>query len=185
MRRSPGALAAVIVGLLAAGAWLRAEVPAATEYQVKAAFLYNFARYVEWPAEAFPPTGQPFVVTVLGEDPFGPALDSVLKGRTIRDRSLSVRRAARLEDVEKSHILFIAGSEGEALARILRRLDAAPTLTIGESPHFAERGGMVRFRKDRDRVGFEINLTSTEKARLRVSSQLLKLARIVGPGGTS
>lgn len=170
---------------LLAGGWLRADVPGATEYQVKAAFLYNFARYVEWPAEAFPPSGQPFVVTVLGEDPFGPALDAVLKGRTIRDRNLSVRRAARLEDVGTSHILFIAGSEDEALARILRRLDAAPTLTIGESPHFAEQGGMVRFRKDRDRVGFEINVASTEKAGLRVSSQLLKLARIVGPRGKS
>jgi hypothetical protein len=183
MRHNPGALAAANGGLLAPGTRQRADVPAATEYQVKAAFLLNFARYVEWPAEAFPQSGQPFVVTVLGEDPFGTALDSVLMGRTIRDRSLSVRRAARLEDVGMSHILFIAGSEDEGLARILRRLDAAPTLTIGESPRFAEQGGMVRFRTDRDRVGFEINLASTEKARLRVSSQLLKLARIVGPGG--
>lgn len=184
MRQRASWLLAMVVGMHPWGeARVRAEPPVAGEYQVKAAFLFNFARYVEWPPEAFPATGEPFVVTVLGEDPFGEALDAALKGRTIRDRRLAVRRVARMEDVGQSQILFIAESEGEELPRILRRLDAAPTLTIGETPHFAEQGGMIRFRKERDRVGFEINLASTERARLKISSQLLKLARIVNPGG--
>jgi hypothetical protein len=175
---------ALIAGAgLAAAVVVRAEPRAATEYEVKAAFLYNFARYVEWPAEGFPAEGDPFVVTVLGEDPFGETLDAILKDRTIQKRRLHVRRVARVEDVGKSQIVFIGRAAAEDLPRILLRLDAAPMLTVGETAQFAERGGMISFRRERDRIGFEINVASTERARLKVSSQLLKLARIVGQAG--
>ena len=161
----------------------RAQPSVAGEYEVKAAFLYNFARYVDWPADHFPAAGGPFVVTVLGEDPFGEALDATLRGRTIRERPLVVRRVARVDDIGDSQILFIGSSETDDLPRILHKLADAPILTVGETARFAERGGMISFRKERDRVGFDINLASAERARLKVSSQLLKLARIVGPGG--
>jgi hypothetical protein len=180
--RVPLAAAAL---LLAALGPPPARPAAPSEYEVKAAFLYNFALYVEWPPDGFPPSGQAFVVTVLGPDPFGEALDTILHGKTIRDRRLEVRRVGRAEDVGRSQILFIGEADSEDLGRILRRLEAAPILTVGETAHFAERGGMISFRKEKDRVGFEINLGSAERARLRISSQLLKLARIVGPGGRS
>ena len=160
-----------------------AQAKTASEYEIKAAFLYNFARYVEWPSGRLPAPGEAFVVTVLGEDPFGPALDATIRDRTIHDRRLLVRRVARIEDVGDSQILFISRSEADDLPRILRRLEAAPILTVGETAQFAERGGMIRFRRDGERIGFDINVASTERAGLRVSSQLLKLARIVGPGG--
>jgi hypothetical protein len=161
---------------------LRAQSKAAGEYEVKAAFLYNFARYVEWPPAKLPAAGEAFVVTVLGEDPFGGALDAAIRDRTIQDRPLAVRRVARIEDVGPSQILFISRSEADDLPRILQRLAAAPILTVGESAQFAERGGMIRFRREGERIGFDINVGSTERAGLRVSSQLLKLARIIGAG---
>jgi hypothetical protein len=176
------ALAAALVALPARRA--RAAATVAGEYEVKAAFLYNFARYVEWPPGAVP-AGQPFVIAVLGHDPFGPALDAVLRGRTIRDRPLAVRRLARLDEMETAQVLFIARSEGDEVARILRRLEGQPVLTVGEEPDFAQQGGVVRFRVDQDRVGFEINIDSAERAGLKMSSQLLKLARIVRSPGRS
>jgi hypothetical protein len=179
MWRAPRVLAVVLA--VAAGGPLRAQPRAAGEYEIKAAFLYNFARYVEWPPGKLPAAGEDFVVTVLGEDPFGEALDAI-RDRTIHDRKLAVRRVARVEDVGESQILFISRSEADDLPRILQRLEAAPILTVGETAQFAERGGMIRFRREGERIGFDINVTSTERAGLRVSSQLLKLARIVGPG---
>jgi hypothetical protein len=160
-----------------------AQAPPPGEHQVKAAFLYHFARYVEWPPEAFPGQGEAFVITVLGADPFGAALDGVVRGKSVRERRLLVRRVARPEDVGDSQILFIGEMEEEELARVLRRLEATPVLTVGDVDRFAERGGIINFRRERDRVGFDINLTSAERAGLKISSQLLKLARIVSAGG--
>jgi len=185
MRRLPHLVAILAAAVLTPEAPLRAQSKAAGEYDIKAAFLYNFARYVEWPAGRLPPAGEAFVFTVLGEDPFGEALDAMIRGRTIHDRPLTVRRVARIEDVGDSQILFISRSEVEDLPRILQRLEAAPILTVGETPQFAERGGMIRFRRDGERIAFDINVASAERAGLRVSSQLLKLARIVGAGGRS
>ena len=159
---------------------LPVQAKPATEYEIKAAFLYNFARYVEWPPDRLPPMGEAFVFTVLGEDPFGDLLDAIIRDRTLHDRPLTVRRVTRVEDVGESQILFISRSEADALPQILERLATAPILTVGESPQFAERGGMIRFRREGERIGFDINVVSTERAGLRVSSQLLKLARIVG-----
>lgn len=183
MARPPHLLVLLVAAALTAEAPLRAQSSKSMgEYEIKAAFLYNFARYVEWPAGSLPGGSDAFVVTVLGEDPFGDALDAILRDRTIHDRRLTVRRVARVEDVGESQILFISRSESEDLPRILQRLETAPILTVGETALFAERGGMIGFRRDGERIGFDINVSSTERAGLRVSSQLLKLARIVGAG---
>ena len=151
---------------------------ASTEYQVKAAFLYNFAKFVEWPPEAFP-DGRPFVIGILGQDSFGSALDEAVSGKTIRERKISVRRFSRLDEAADAHILFISDSEGEALPRILKRLGSAPVLTVSDLPRFAEQGGMVQLIMEQSRVRFAINVASVERAGLKPSSQLLKLARIV------
>ncbi len=182
MRRLRRLVAILAAAALTPEAPLRAQSKTVGEYEIKAAFLYNFARYVDWPRENLPAPGEAFVLTVLGEDPFGDALDKMIRDRTIHDRPLAVRRVARVEDVGNTQILFIARSEADDLPRILQRLEAAPILTVGETPQFAERGGMIRFRREGERIGFDINLSSSERARLRISSQLLKLARIVGAG---
>jgi uncharacterized protein DUF4154 len=158
-----------------------AGAAAPTEYEVKAAFLYNFARFVEWPRDA--PGGEgAFVVTVLGRDPFGSVLDDTLRGKTIDGKRVVVRRALRSEDVGHSHILFISDSEKDRLPDILKSLDAAPVLTVGDMSQFAERGGVIRFKVDQDRIRLEINVAAAQRSRLKISSQLLKLARIVDSG---
>ncbi len=152
----------------------------ASEYQVKAAFIYNFAKFVEWPPDAVRTAEGGFVITILGEDPFGAILDDTLRGRTINAQRIIIRRAARAEDVRDSRIVFISDSERENLPRILKRLAGAAILTVGEMDHFAERGGIICFKTDdKDRIRLEINAAMAEQARLRISSELLKLARIV------
>jgi hypothetical protein len=151
------------------------------EYQVKAAFLYNFAKYVQWPPDAPAAGTRTFAITIVGQDPFGPSLEETLQGKTIGGQKIVIRRAATAAEMEASHIVFISGSEKGQMPDILRRLEGAATLTVAETDHFAERGGIIRFRMDGDRVRLDINPTAAERARLKISSELLKLARIVGP----
>jgi uncharacterized protein DUF4154 len=162
-----------------------AEPRLALEYQVKAGFLYNFVKFVDWPASAFPPTGDAVIIGVIGEDPFGEILDQVLQGKTCcHDRKLVVRRLQRLEHVTECHVLFISASEEARLPEILRLLDGAGVLTVGDIEGFAERGGMIGFHRESNKLRFEINADAASRAGLTISSQLLKLAtRVIGKQG--
>ena len=162
-----------------AGAQSDASVPAAspTEYEVKAAFLYNFARFVEWPAEAL--RAEPFVITILGRDPFGSVLDETVSGKTVAGRPIQVRRATRVEEVHDAHIVFVSASEGANMSAILKALEKPGLLTVGEVDGFAERGGAINFTMHSRRVRFEINPVRAEQAHLKMSSHLLKLATLV------
>lgn len=162
-------------------AGLRSAHPAPpTEYEVKAAFLYNFARFVEWPPAAMGAPDQPFVVAVLGDDPFGATLDRTLSGKTLEARPIVVRRVASLEEAARVNILFVATSERPQVSHVLRTLSGTHVLTVGEMSGFAEKGGMIGFRTERQRVRFDINVGQASRAGFKISSQLLKLARIVG-----
>ena len=154
---------------------------AAGEYQVKAAFLYNFAKYVQWPADAPTARTGTFVITILGNDPFGPSLEEMLGGKQIERLKVVVRRAGTPEELGTSQIVFISESERGQVPQILKRLDGTPTLTVAEMDRFAERGGVIRLRMDGERVRLDINPGAATRARLKISSELLKLARIVGP----
>jgi hypothetical protein len=175
--RGLAALSAVC--LLATGA-RAADEARPSEYDVKAAFLFHFARLTEWPRSTLPER-QPFVVAVLGHDPFGPALDRVLEKQSAHGRPLEIHRANSLEELPATaHIVFIGASERED-ARILRHFRGRHVLTVGERAGFCEAGGIVNFLVTAEgRVRFEINLRAAEASGLRVSSQVLKLARIVG-----
>lgn len=154
--------------------------PAPTEYQVKAAFLYNFVKFVEWPAAALP-QNSPVRLCVLGQDPFGSDLESTVAGRVLNGRPLLIRRSERLEDLGACHVLFISSSERAGLATVLAALKEASVLTVGETDGFATQGGMIRLTLEENKVRFEINVQAAERARLRISSQLLRLAkRLVG-----
>jgi len=153
------------------------DVRAALEYQVKAAFLYNFAKFVEWPAEALSPTTDVVVIGVFGEDPFGAILEQTLEGKTCcHDRRLVARRFRRGKDATSAQILFIGASEDGRLADILANLDGASVLTVSDIDHFTDRGGMIGFRREANKVRFEINADAAAHAGLTISSQLLKLA---------
>jgi hypothetical protein len=152
---------------------------AQAEYRVKAAFLYNFARFVQWPSGS-QAAGDAFVITILGQDPFGPVLEETLLGKTVDQRSVVVRRVTHLEDLGPSHIVFISDSERGRLPEIIAQIGTRAMLTVGETSHFAERGGVIRFKVDRERIRLEINLASAERSGLKISSQLLKIAHLVG-----
>jgi uncharacterized protein DUF4154 len=173
------ALAVLTAVLSWPGPEARGETAAApTEYQVKAAFLYSFAKFVQWPDDAFSKPEEPFVVGVLGDDPFGSVLDDTLAGKTVLNRPVVIKRFGKVEDV-RAQILFVGSSERRDLPRVLKSLRGRAILSAGETEDFAENGGIVGFKTKDRRVRFEINLSRAEEARLRISSQLLKLATIV------
>jgi len=156
---------------------------ARSDYRIKAAYLYYFTTFVDWPSETFSKSGDALVIGVLGEDPFGAILDETLRGKTVKDRPLLVKRFASIKEARDSHILFISSSEQDRLASILKVLEGTTVLTVGEIDHFASRGGEIGFRVEDKKVRFDINVTAVERARLKVSAQLMKLGRIVeGPG---
>ncbi len=150
-----------------------------SEYEVKAAFLYNFALYVRWPEEAFERPDAPLVFAVLGDDPFGQVLDETVADKRAQERTIVIRRFAKLRDVGHCHVLFVPRTEVTDLPRLLELLGAKPVLLVGEEQNFAVRGGAVNFFLEQKRVRFEINPDAARPRELRISSKLLKLAHIV------
>lgn len=164
---------------------LRAQAPAASEYQVKAAFLYNFARFVEWPGDALPGPTASIVLCVYGEDPFGPALDEMVKGKSINNRDLAIHRAKNTQELKQCQVVFIDGAESKRLPEILGALQGSSVLLVGESGGFAEQGGQIQFLLEDNKVRFSINVDAVERAHLKISSKLLALAKIVHDGNHS
>lgn len=168
-------------------AWIAASLypplgwPAAapTEYQLKAAFLLNFAKFVDWPAQSFKTGQSPINLCVMGDDPFKADLDEMVKGQNIGDRSLSVRRISQPQPGDNCHILFVGLSERDRFERILSALKNHPCLTVGEEYEFAQAGGMINLLIEDKKIRFEVSLDVAEKAGLKISSRLLKLAKIV------
>ncbi len=154
------------------------DYPKPTEYEVKAAYIYNFAKFVRWPQNAFSDGSDKIHVCVLGDDPFGSSL-STIEGKTAVDRKIGVRRIASLQNARGCEIIFISGSEAERVRQIMKTLDSLPVLTVGDTEGFAEQGIMINFYMEKNTVRFEINLKAATRAGLRLSSSLLRIARIV------
>lgn len=173
--------AVILLALLQAG--LMAQNVRAREYQLKAVFLFNFAQFVEWPADAFPNPETPVVIGILGSAPLGDLLDQTTRGEQLQGRSFQVRRYASVDEIQTCHILFIDGADGARLDETLARLKTRSILTVGDHDSFVKRGGMVRFVTDRNRVRLQINPAAAQAARLTISSKLLRLAEIAPPQG--
>src|SRR2546428_12039792 len=122
-----------------------AESPAPTMHQVEAAFLFNFAKFVTWPDDAFERSGSALIIGVLGEDPFGAVLEETVRDKTVMGKKLAVKRFVRIQDAVKSHILFLSSSEESQLPQILKVLEKTTVLTVSDMEEFAERGGRVPF----------------------------------------
>lgn len=153
---------------------------AESEYDVKAAYLFKFTKFVEWPSSAFPGPQAPFVIGIVGRDPFG-GLDQILKGKRTGDRDFEVRSvgandAAALRNCQ---MIFVTSAEEHRLADILNSVQGRPVLVVGESEGFANAGGMLGFNLQQSRLGVEVNSGAARQARLKISSQLLNIARIV------
>lgn len=152
--------------------------PLSLEYGVKAAFLYQFSKFVEWPANAFDSTPNTIYIGVVDGGPMASALQAI-EGKEAKGRRVVVKRFKRLEDLEFCHILFISSGMEGRLAEILDQLKGASTLTVSDIDGFARRGGMINLITVEDKVQFEINVDAAERAKLQISSHLLRLARIV------
>lgn len=149
------------------------------EYEVKAAFIYNFAKFIDWPPETKNGEREPFIVGIYGNDPFDGTMDQMLQNKTIADRKIVIQRFNHVSEINFCHILFIGVSERSQLAQVIEKLKGKSILTIGDMESFARRGGMINFFMEGNKIRFEINKEAAERAGLRVSSQLLKLAKIV------
>jgi hypothetical protein len=149
------------------------------EYQVKAAYLYNFAKFVEWPAQSFPSSASPIVICILGEDPFAGSLQEAVRGKTASGRTLVVRPAADLPAAKACQILFVGFAEWRRSRLTLGSLAGNGVLTVGESPNFSASGGIINFKLDAGRVRFQINVAAARQAPVQISSKLLSLADIV------
>jgi hypothetical protein len=175
-------LRASLCGTLALMALLRgacgAEAP--TEYQVKAVFVYNFSRFVEWPPQGFTAPTAPFIIGILGNDPFGLRLDEAVHGEQIDQHPLLVRRFRSIGEIGDCQILYIDRSESSQLQQILAALDHRSTLTVSELDGSSERGVMIQFTTDNNRIRLRINVDSARAAGLTISSKLLRPAEIVG-----
>ena len=151
----------------------------ANEYEVKAAFLYKFASFVEWPPES---ANTPLCIAVVGQDPFGVALDDVVKGKSINGRTFLIKRFKSGQDATGCHIVFISATEKGRVRSILDQLRGISILTVSDIPGFCQGGGMIDFELLDQKVRFEINPEAAERARLKISSKLLSVAKIVREG---
>lgn len=157
----------------------QAQTAASREYQVKAAFLYNFAQFVEWPDDAFSTARSPIVIGVVGENPFGSSLEQAVGGKSVNGRSLEVRYFRDVESMRACHILFLASSEREHVREALEKAGRS-ALTVGDFEGFTASGGIFRFLTEGNKVRFEVNLDAARASRVKISAKLLKLAKIYG-----
>jgi hypothetical protein len=140
--------------------------------------ICTFAQFVEWPKEAFDSDSAPLVVEVVGANPFGNVLEQVAASKKVGDRAIVVKYASSVDRIQPCQLLFVPASEAGNLARIMRKVADAPVLTVGESDNFPWAGGIIRFYTADAKLRFEVNLKASDKAKLKISSKLLKLARI-------
>lgn len=164
--------------LLGAALQLSAQAPAFDEYQVKAAFLYNFAKFVEWPPGTFANANDPIGICIVGQNPFGSTLENMVQGKRVGDRMFAVRRLADTQQASQCQILFIGATEWKRTRTLLDGVKSTGVLTVGESDDFTALGGIINFRLDGPRVRIQVDLQTAEHARLRISSKLLSLAEI-------
>jgi hypothetical protein len=160
---------------------IRAQSDSVKEYQIKAAFLFNFAQFVKWPTGSFTSPDAPFGIGILGDDPFGSALEATIQGEEIENHRLTVVHAQRIEDLKDCQMIFISRSEENRVGEILSQLDSRPILTVSEVESFARDGGDIDFYLSNGKIRFEINPQSAQRCGLKISSQLLTLGKIVEP----
>ena len=178
------AVAMVLHGLLwaapsNAGAAAGAAAAPAREYEIKAAFLYNFTKFVDWPAQTFANDDAPIVIGVLGDSPCVQALERLIKDRKVNGRTIVVRRIASAAEAKVTQLLFVGSAQEAQFAGLEPAIESLPVLTVGESPGFATLGGAIDLLPQGDKIRFEINIDVAEHAGLKISAQLQKLATVV------
>ena len=174
--RSISFLGLSLICLLLAGGIGRAQQAQPTEYQIKAAFLFNFAKFVEWPPAAFAEATSPIVIGILGKNPYNEDLARIIRDKKVDDRPLVIKELRSPTETTNCHILFISTSEKTRLPQIIKSLRGTSVLTVGEMDRFVENGGMINFFLESGKIRFEINNAAATSAGLKISSRLLALA---------
>ena len=164
------------LGLLLAAGFGHAQAPRPSEYQLKAAFLYNFAKFIDWPPEVLADDKASFVIGVLGNNPFGNNLEQIVAGKKINARPIVIQVLQNATEAGHCQILFISSSEKKRFTEIIQILHGTAVLTVSETDQFIESGGMVNFVPDASKIRFQINNEAAKAAGLKISSKLLSLA---------
>lgn len=180
MRRVWSCLVCVLVASWCSGT---SSAPPAAEYQVKAAYLFNFGQFVEWPSQAYEAPDAPFVIGVVGEDPFGKTLDDVVAGESLGGHAFVVRRFRSPQDISACHILFIGRNEAALLEETLKALKGRSVLTVTDIAGAETRGAMIVLVNDHNRIRMRINVAAAKSSNLAISSKLLRPAEVVGNEG--
>jgi hypothetical protein len=186
----PGPRGWLIAGILALPMWAHLVTPTKTqaqqslsEYQAKAVCLFNFLKFVEWPADAFAGPHAPIVIGIAGSNPFGSSLALVILGKTVQGRELVIRQYHEGEDLRSCHILFVSASEKKRVPQILSSLRGSSVLTVADMDEFVDAGGMIRFSLEGTQVRFTVDVNAAAEARLKISSKLLSVARVAKGNG--
>lgn len=158
---------------------IRPQAQTVAEYNIKAVFLFNFTRFVEWPSNTLPNPDDPFVIGILGDDPFHSYIDETVAGEKVRGHSIVVRRYQSVNDIKDCQIVFISSNEVEKLPEILPALSGKNILTVSDIKNFAATGGMVGFYAKDNKIKMQVNVLASKNADLSISSKLLQVADII------
>ncbi len=181
MRHGATRIAGLVLALLLSPGQSRGQAPSPSEYQLKAAFIYHFAQFVQWPPAVFPETNSPLVIGVLGQNPFGEDLEKTIRGKSINNRPLTVREVSSVAEATNScHVVFICSSEQKRLPEVLGAFGGGSILTVSETELFIESGGIINFVREGAKIRFQVNEAAARKVGLRISSKLLSLASSTG-----
>ena len=151
------------------------------EYKVKAAFLFNFTQFVEWPAGSLEEAGSPFVIGIFGENPFGNYLKEIITGESVNGHPLTIRQYKTVDEIKLCHILFISPAEVGQVREVITALEGRNILTVSDAAHFIESGGMIRLVTSNNKIRIQVNPARAKEADLKISSKLLGVADIVSP----
>jgi YfiR/HmsC-like len=176
-RIAPWIIALILLNIATGKAQSQREL----EYRLKAVYLFNFLQFSEWPDSAFADARAPIVLGVVGNDPFGTVLDEVVQSEKVGVRPITLVRFRTGDEITKCQALFVCSSEKDNCQTILDGIQGSPTLTVSEISGFNYLGGCIRFYVENNKLRFEINLKAVNHARLKMSSKLLRLARIINP----
>ncbi len=160
-----------------AGGHARAQDSTPSEYQVKAAFIWNFAKFIDWPPPSFSSPDGPLTIGVLGDNPLSETLGEFLKGKTANNRPLVAKQCRTLDEAKTCHVLFVSASESKRLPEILAELSKSSVLTVSETDQFIKEGGMINFFREGNKFRFQINDQAARSAGLKIASKLLELSR--------
>lgn len=169
----------LLLGLATMGGATSGRAEALPEYKVKALFLFNFAKYVDWPDEAFPTPGSPIIIGLIGQDNFKDELNRAVEGKVVNGRPIVVKRVSTDPEMNGCHILFVSSSEKSRFEEILGKTRHGPVLTVGEQGQFLAKGGIINFTLKDEKIRLEIDLDSARQAGVRISSKLLSVAELV------